>query len=99
MTNQTNQTPLVPPPANAAPVAVLGNQGAATTGSIPTNSTTSINQNISNSNESIDSWKKWFDSRDSSTFINKQAQEELFQAFNSSLSADECKRKLLENVW
>ena len=43
----------------------------------------------------IDNWIKWFDSRDSSTFVNKQAQEELFQAFNASVNLVDCKKNSL----
>ena len=45
----------------------------------------------------IDNWIKWFDSRDSSTFVNKQAQEELFQAFNASVNLVDCKKKLIDH--
>ena len=45
----------------------------------------------------IDTWTKWFDSRKSSEFVNKQAQEELFQAFDSSIDPIECKKKLIDH--
>ena len=42
-------------------------------------------------------WVEWFDSRESSEFVNKQAQEELFQAFNASIDEIECKKKVLDH--
>ena len=45
----------------------------------------------------INNWIEWFDSRDSSTFVNKQAQEELFQAFNFSSEPNDCKKKLIDH--
>ena len=48
-------------------------------------------------NNRIDTWSKWFDSKESSDFVNKQAQEELFQAFNASIDSNECKKKLIDH--
>jgi hypothetical protein len=39
-------------------------------------------------------WIEWFNSRQSADFVNKQAQEELFRAFNATQDADECRRTL-----
>jgi hypothetical protein len=41
-----------------------------------------------------DSWIDWFNLRQSADFVNKQAQEELFRAFNATQDADECRRTL-----
>ena len=59
--------------------------------STPTSTTTTEGDNP------IDTWTKWFNSRESSTFVNKQAQEELFQAFNASVDSVECKKKLINH--
>ena len=40
------------------------------------------------------SWKDWFDSRNSSTIINKSNQEKLFEIFNSATSTDQCRKEL-----
>ena len=48
-------------------------------------------------NETIDNWIDWFKSRKSSDFVNKQAQDELFQAFNSSIDEIDCKKKVLDH--
>ena len=45
----------------------------------------------------IDNWIKWFDSRPSSEFINKQSMEDLFKAFNASVSDDDVKQKLQDH--
>ena len=45
----------------------------------------------------IDNWIKWFDSRPSSEFINKQSMEELFKAFNASVLDDDIKQKLQDH--
>jgi len=37
------------------------------------------------------SWHEWFSSRESSSLIDKENMEPLFSAFDSSLSANECK--------
>lgn len=59
---------------------------------------TTTNSNTTTGDESnIDNWTKWFDSRDSSTFVNKQAQEELFQAFSASVDLVDCKKKLIDH--
>ena len=50
-----------------------------------------------NQNAPIENWTAWFDSRDSSEFVNKQAQEELFQAFNASIDENNCKKNLLDH--
>ena len=41
-------------------------------------------------------WNEWFDSRDSVTMINQNAQEELLKTFDASLSSKECETKLKE---
>ena len=61
----------------------------------PTNNTT--NTDATDSTLCIDTWTKWFHSRESSTFVDKQAQEELFQAFNASIDSNECKKKLIDH--
>jgi hypothetical protein len=42
-------------------------------------------------------WIDWFESRESSEFVNKQAQEELFQAFNASVDNIDCKKSVLDH--
>ena len=61
----------------------------------PTNNTTDAD--ATDSTLCIDTWTKWFHSRESSTFVDKQAQEELFQAFNASIDSNECKKKLIDH--
>ena len=53
------------------------------------------NTDITNGNLCINTCTKWFHSRESSTFVDKQAQEELFQAFNASINSNKCKTKLI----
>ena len=45
----------------------------------------------------IENWIEWFESKESSDFVNKQAQDELFQAFNASIDEVECKRNLVDH--
>jgi hypothetical protein len=40
-------------------------------------------------------WLDWFQTRDSSSLINRQCQNQLFSAFNASKSAEECKQQLI----
>ena len=61
-----------------------------------TTSTTN-NDNLTTCTDSVDSWTKWFASRDSSDFVNKQAQEELFKAFNATIDSTDCKKKLIDH--
>ena len=58
---------------------------------------TTNNDNLTTSTSTVDSWTKWFASRDSSDFINKQAQEELFKAFNATIDSTDCKKKLIDH--
>ena len=46
---------------------------------------------------SCNNWIQWVDSRESELLINKQHQEQLFNAFHSTLSNEECKRKILDH--
>ena len=39
----------------------------------------------------LDSWKDWFLSRESSTSLDKENMDQLFSAFDPSLSANDCK--------
>ena len=45
----------------------------------------------------IDNWIKWFESRKSAEFVNKEAQAELFAAFNASIEEEDCKKKLFDH--
>ena len=45
----------------------------------------------------VPTWGEWFQSRESAEIINKVAQEQLFAAFNASVTAEECKRALLDH--
>jgi len=45
----------------------------------------------------IDDWEKWFSSRDSSDSINKEHQDSLFKLFDHSISADECRQRVLNH--
>ena len=57
----------------------------------------SAQQNRTEESQPIKNWTAWFESRESSDFVNKQAQEELFQAFNSSVDENDCKTKLVDH--
>ena len=46
---------------------------------------------------SVDDWIKWYESKDISTSIDKKGQEELFIAFNLSISKEDCKKKLIDH--
>ena len=62
--------------------------------------TTRIDNTVIPSNSSttkVENWVQWFDSRDSSEFINKQAQEELFKVFNATIDPNECIEKLIDH--
>jgi hypothetical protein len=45
----------------------------------------------------VDNWIDWFNSRESAEFVNKQAQEELFRAFNATQGVEECKKTLYDH--
>ena len=60
-------------------------------------STSNNNANTATDKQNTKNWIAWFESRDSSNFVNKQAQEELFQAFNASINTVDCKKKLLDH--
>ena len=47
-----------------------------------------------NAIEKHKSWKDWFNSRESSSLVNKKHQERLFKIFDSSISNDKCKSEL-----
>ena len=57
----------------------------------------STQQNRTEEPQSTKNWIAWLESRESSNFVNKQAQEELFQAFNSSVDENDCKTKLIDH--
>ena len=58
---------------------------------------TNQGQELTTNNQQTKDWTAWFESRDSSDFVNKQAQEELFQAFNASINDNDCKKNLLDH--
>ena len=60
-------------------------------------STSNNNANTATDKQNTENWIAWFESRESSNFVNKQAQEELFQAFNASTNTVDCKKKLLDH--
>jgi hypothetical protein len=52
---------------------------------------------MTTSTDKHDSWDDWFYARESSSAIDKARQEELFTAFNATLSATECKNQVKEH--
>ena len=77
--------------------ATAGAAAAAATGATAVSMGAGPSGNSSTTPAAIVNWIEWLDSRDSATFINQKAQEQLFQEFAPTITADECKRKLLDH--
>ena len=59
--------------------------------------TTSPDTNTITSTPPTNNWMTWFNSRESSEFVNKHAQEELFKAFNVTIDTKDCTKKLIDH--